>query len=295
MLNLPYGKRKITLGIVAAMLTPGRTDVTKRNGGGRLVRPAYSLAAWVFGIGLWQIVAWVVTAARGVPFPTPLECALGLWNLLGGSPFLDHSIYHHVSVSLMRWMEGFCLGLSGGLVYALVAGWAPSLRNVTMPTVEVLQLIPGLAWIPVAILLFGLNHTATVALIALTAFPAVAIAGVMGVRSVDMRYVRAGRMCGAGPVTLFATVFLPGALPHILSGLRIALGAAWRVLVAAEMIVGSGDGLGYAVIQSRWTMDYVSAFVCIAIIAALGLGLERLVLTPLERRTVGCWEVRDEH
>lgn len=111
----------------------------------------------------------------------------------------------------------------------------------------------------------------------------------------DRRYVRAGRMCGAGPLSLFVTVFLPGALPHLLSGLRIALGAAWRVLVAAEMIVGSGDGLGYAIIQSRWTMDYVSAFVCIAIIALFGLGLERLVLAPLERRTVRRWGLSHEH
>lgn len=99
------------------------------------------------------------------------------------------------------------------------------------------------------------------------------------------------RLCGAGPWALFVTVFLPGALSHLLSGLRIALGAAWRVLVAAEMIVGSGDGLGYAITQSRWTMDYASAFACIAIIAMLGLGMERLVLLPLERRTVERWGV----
>lgn len=252
-------------------------------------RLGWILAAWAFGIGLWQLTAWIVTSVRGIPFPTPWQCLKAFGDLLGGEEFLEYSIYHHLRVSLTRWTQGFGLGLGAGLLYSLVAGGSRSLRRITMPTVEVLQVIPGLAWIPVAILLFGLNPTATVAMIALTAFPPVAIAGVMGVRSVDLRYVRAARMCGAGPVTLFATVFLPGALGHLLSGLRIALGAAWRVLVAAEMIVGSGDGLGYAIIQSRWTMDYVSAFVCIAIIAALGLATERLVLTPLERRTVGRW------
>lgn len=249
----------------------------------------YSLGAFVCGMGLWQGLAWLVASVRGVPFPTPWECARSLAGMLTGTPFLEHSLYHHLRVSLARWGEGFGLGLAGGLVYALAAGWSAPLRRLTMPTVEVLQVIPGLAWIPVAILLFGLNRTATVAIIALTAFPVVAIAGVMGVRSVDSRYVQAGRMCGAGPLALFLTVFLPGALPHVLSGLRIALGAAWRVLVAAEMVVGSGDGLGYAIIQSRWTMDYVSAFACIAAIAILGLGLERLVLLPLERRTVERW------
>lgn len=275
------------------MTQPGQsaTGTTSALGRSRrwATRLAWILAAWVFGIGLWQLAAWIVTSVRGVPFPTPWQCLVALGALLGGEEFLEYSIYHHLRVSLTRWAQGFGLGLGAGLLYALVAGASRSLRRVTMPTVEVLQVIPGLAWIPVAILLFGLNPTATVAMIALTAFPPVAIAGVMGVRSVDLRYVRAARMCGAGPVTLFATVFLPGALGHLLSGLRIALGAAWRVLVAAEMIVGSGDGLGYAIIQSRWTMDYVSAFVCIAIIAALGLATERLVLAPLERRTVGRW------
>jgi ABC-type nitrate/sulfonate/bicarbonate transport system permease component len=256
---------------------------------------AWTAAAVVFGLGVWQVVAWIATATRGVPFPTPLDCCRMLVDLLGGRAFLDYSIYHHTWVSLLRWAEGFGIGLLAGAVYALMAGWSVPVRRITMPTVEVLQVVPGLAWIPVAVLLFGLNHQATVAMIALTAFPAVAIAGVMGVRSVDARYVRAGRMCGAGPLTLFGTVFLPGALPHLLSGLRIGLGAAWRVLVAAEMIVGSGDGLGYAIIQSRWTMDYVSAFVCIAIIAALGLGLERLVLAPLERRTVQRWGLSHDH
>ena len=277
------------------MYFPQALTIASRSGGSRLARLGWGLSAAVFGIGLWQIVAWGVTVARGVPFPTPLECLLALRHLLLGAVFLENSIYHHLQVSLSRWAQGFGIGLSAGLLYALVAGWWRPVRMVTMPSVEVLQVVPGLAWIPVAILLFGLNQTATVAMIALTAFPAVAIAGVMGVQSVDKRFVRAARMCGAGPLSLFATVFLPGALPHLLSGLRIALGAAWRVLVAAEMIVGSGDGLGYAIIQSRWTMDYVSAFVCIAIIALLGLGLERLVLTPLERRTVKRWGLSHDH
>lgn len=96
-------------------------------------------------------------------------------------------------------------------------------------------------------------------------------------------------MCGYGPWGLFRTVYLPSALPHLLSGTRIAVGSSWRVLVAAEMVVGSGSGLGFAIIQSRWTMDYVSAFVCIAIIALIGLGLERLIFLPLERRTIRRW------
>jgi ABC-type nitrate/sulfonate/bicarbonate transport system permease component len=202
--------------------------------------------------------------------------------------FADNLVHN----ALLGWGEGFGLGLAAGISYALIAGWWRPVRLVTMPTVEVLQLVPGLAWVPVAILTFGLSHASTVAMIAITAFPPVAIAGVMGVQSVDGRYVRAARMCGASSLSLLTTVLLPGALPHLLSGLRIGLGASWRVLVAAEMIVGSGDGLGYAILQSRWTLDYVSAFACIAVIASLGLAMERLFLLPLERRTLQRWGMR---
>ena len=245
--------------------------------------------AAAFGLALWQLVAAIVYVRRGVLFPTPVECFTGLVHMLGGAEFLDHSIYRHTLESCLRWIQGFGVAFCAGLVYAFAAVCLPFFRAVSMPTVEVFQLIPGLAWVPVVILLFGLNPTATIAIIALTTFPIMAVAGVMGFGSVDARYLQAGRMCGYGPWGLFRTVYVPGALPHLLSGTRIAVGSSWRVLVAAEMVVGSGSGLGYAIIQSRWTMDYVSAFVCIIIISVLGLALERLVLLPLERRTLRRW------
>ena len=213
--------------------------------------------AALFGLGLWEIVALTVQSMRGIPFPTPFDCAIGLVQLMGGSPFLDFTIYEHTLASCARWVSGFVLAYGAGIAYAFAAFWCPLFRAVSMPTVEVLQLIPGLAWVPVVILPFGL-------------------------------------MCGYGFWGLLRSVYLPSALPHILSGTRIALGVSWRVLVAAEMVVGSGEGLGFAIIQSRWTMDYVSAFVCIIIIALIGLGLERLILLPLERRTIKRWEMSHE-
>ena len=161
-----------------------------------------------------------------------------------------------------------------------------------MPCVHMLQLIPGLAWIPVALLIFGVGEKATVFMIAMTAFTPVAINVHGGVKRVDEVYVRAARMMGARGGDLFVHVLIPGALPHILSGLRVGLGNGWRVLVAGEMIVGAGTGLGYAIIQARWTLDYASAFACVVIICVVGLVLERLVFMPLERRTVEQWGLR---
>ena len=242
----------------------------------------------------WETVALLVTGLRGVPFPTPFETLLKLFAMLAGKPFLDHSIYSHIGTSLARWIGGFLLGGSGGALLGMACGRWDAVERLFMPAIHILQLIPGLAWIPVAILIFGLGDGATLFMIAVTALAPVAINVAGGVKRVDEMYIRAAQMLGLNNRMLFLNVLLPGALPHILSGLRIGLGNSWRVLVAAEMIVGSGTGLGYAIIQSRWTLDYAGAFVCIAVICAIGLIVERLLFIPLEKRTVELWGLKRE-
>lgn len=180
-------------------------------------------------------------------------------------------------------------GAAAGVTFGLLAGWWGPLERLASPAVHVLQLIPGLAWIPVALLLFGIGERATVFMIAMTTFPPVAISVLGGAKRVDATYLRAARMMGARGSALLLRVLLPGALPQVLSGLRVGLGNGWRVVVAAEMIVGTGTGLGYSIIQARWTLDYASALACVAVICLIGLVVERVVFLPLERRTVEQW------
>jgi ABC-type nitrate/sulfonate/bicarbonate transport system permease component len=186
-------------------------------------------------------------------------------------------------------MIGFTIAAVVGVGYGLAAGWHRLLDNATAAIVTMLQLIPGLAWIPVAILVFGIGENATIFMIVMTAFPPIAISVVNGVKRLDANYFRAAQMMGANRKTLFLRVLIPGALPAIISGLRIGLGNGWRVLVAAEMIVGTGTGLGYSIIQSRWTLDYKSAFACVGVICFIGLLFEKLVFYQLEKRTVQRW------
>jgi len=243
----------------------------------------------------WQFIATLVTGIRGVPFPAPWETIVKLGALIGGQSLSDHTLYRHVVDSLVRWLVGFSIAALTGIAYGLVAGSARRVEDATYPILYILQLIPGLAWIPVAILLFGIGETATIFMIAVTAFTPVAINVLTGVKQLDTTYVRAARMMGAGKRALFVQVLLPGSLPAILSGLRIGLGNGWRVLVAAEMIVGTGTGLGYSIIQARWTLDYAAAFACVGVICIIGLLLEQLIFNPLEKRTVERWALdRDE-
>lgn len=232
---------------------------------------------------VWELLAHGISYVRGVAFPTPWQTVVRLGELLAGTPLLDASIYSHLGHSLARWTVGFCLATVGGLLCGLAAGCWRWAARFLLPNIQLLQLVPGLAWIPLALLLFGIGPRATVFMIAITALPPIALSVVGGIRHVDPSYVRAARMMGASRGTLLFRVLLPAALPQILTGLRVGLGNGWRVLVAGEMIVGTGTGLGYAILQARWTLDYASAFACIALIGVLGLAVERGVFGPLER------------
>lgn len=248
-----------------------------------------SVAPFLVLIISWQLVAALVTYLRGVPFPTPWTTSLRLIAVFFGDLVINNSIYRHIIDSTSRWVIGFGLAAFCGIGFGLMAGWWHFFDRLTRPTVYVLQLVPGLAWIPVALLLFGVGEKATFFMIYITAFAPIAINVVDGVKRVDEHYIRAAQMLGTRGKTLFFRVLLPSALPQIISGLRVGLGNSWRVLVAAEMIVGTGTGLGYSIIQARWTLDYTSAFVCIFVICLVGLFIERFVFISLERHTIQRW------
>ncbi|WP_300669149.1 ABC transporter permease [Desulfoluna sp.] len=237
----------------------------------------------------WEGLAVMIQLRRHVAFPTPWEVAQTLAALLAGAPLSEASLIRHIGDSLLRWVTGFSIAAVTGIGYGLLSGWSKAFRDATLPILHVLQLIPGLAWIPVAILCFGIGETATISMIAVTAFPPIALNVLSGVQQLDETLLRAARMMGAKGQTLLFRVLLPGALPATISGLRIGLGNGWRVLVAAEMVVGTGTGLGYAIIEARWTLDYASAFSCIGIICLIGLLVENLLFKPLEKRTITRW------
>jgi len=271
-----------TAGAAAPMLYVARRRISLS---GALV----TLASIVIPLALWWGIAVLVTQMRGVPFPTPLDTFHRLLALVRGRLLVDFTIYRHLGDSLRRWGIGFSLAMSLGIISGLLLGWSRLLERLSMPTITVLQLIPGLAWVPVAILLFGIGERSTVFMIAVTSLAPIVINTTAGVKGVNELLVRAAKMLGADGRTLFLRVLLPGSLPHLLSGLRVGFANGWRVLVAGEMVVGTGTGLGYSIIQSRWTLDYAGSFVCIAIICLFGLIVERGLLLPLERRTVDRW------
>jgi NitT/TauT family transport system permease protein len=161
-----------------------------------------------------------------------------------------------------------------GIPLGLALGWYPAANHVVNPVVQLLRPISPIAWIPVAIIFFGVGDSAAIFLIFLSAFFPILVTCVDSVSSVPAMFRQAGRNFGLKPAQLLSRVIFPAALPHILVGLRIALGVAWLVVVAAEMIAVN-SGLGYLVIDSRNAgKRYDLVVAAILLIGIIGLALD---------------------
>ncbi|HEX4022046.1 MAG TPA: ABC transporter permease [Acidobacteriaceae bacterium] len=193
-------------------------------------------------LALWHYsVVWTATKI----FPSPLEVEKGLIELLR-----KHVLWGDIIDSLRRVAISFGAAALLGIPIGLTLGWYPAADQVVNPVMQILRPISPIAWIPVAIIFFGVGDKAAIFLIFLGAYFPIVVACVSGVSNVPSMYRRAGRNFGLSPAQILAKVVFPAALPRILMGLRIALGIAWLVVVAAEMIAVD-SGLGYLVIDSR--------------------------------------------
>ena len=234
----------------------------------------------------WYVIAYWVRFAKGVIFPTPHDTFLRFFHLLGGIDLYNEALYRHVSSSLIRWGLGYGLAVVLGILFGLWLGASNLFYELIMPAVYFIQLIPGLAWIPIALLIFGLGNASTIFMIFIIGITPIIINTSGGIRGIPPQFVKTAQMMGASRPVIFFKVMVPAATLSILNGLRIGLANAWRVLIAAEMIVGVGVGLGYIIIQSRWSLDFEAAFVSILIICTIGLIIEKGLFAIIEKNVM---------
>jgi len=236
-------------------------------------------------LALWHYsVVWSGTKV----FPSPREVEKGMGELLR-----HHVLWRDIVDSLRRVAAGFGAAVVLGVPLGLTLGWYPAANQVVNPVMQVLRPISPIAWIPVAIIFFGVGDRAAMFLIFLGAFFPIVVACISGVSNVPSVFRRAGRNFGLTAPQLLAKVLLPAALPQILIGLRIALGIAWLVVVAAEMIAVD-SGLGYLVIDSRNSgKRYDLVVAAILMIGVIGLVLD-LAFRRLEKLRSVRWGFRFE-
>ena len=251
----------------------------------RWERLAWPVVATALLLALWYYaVRWTATKI----FPSPREVEAGLATLL------HHGVlYHDILDSLRRVAIGYFAAVALGIPLGLLFGWYPAVNQVVNPVVQLLRPISPIAWIPVAIIFFGVGDYAAIFLVFLGAFFPIVVTCVDGVQNVPLIYRRAGRNFGLTPAQILSRVVFPAALPQILVGLRIALGIAWLVVVAGEM-VAVDSGLGYLIIDSRNSGKRYDLVVgAMLMIGLIGLGLDMLYRRVEKLKPVR-WGFRDE-
>jgi NitT/TauT family transport system permease protein len=245
----------------------------------------WPLLATALLLALWHYaVVWTATKV----FPSPREVEEGLASLL------HHGVlYRDILDSLRRVAIGYLAAIALGVPLGLLFGWYPALNQVVNPVVQLLRPISPIAWIPVAIIFFGVGDYAAIFLVFLGAFFPIVVTCVDGVQNVPLIYRRAGRNFGLTPAQVLSRVIFPAALPQILVGLRIALGIAWLVVVAGEMIAVD-SGLGYLIIDSRNSGKRYDLVVgAMLLIGVIGLALD-ILYRGVEKLKPVRWGFRNE-
>jgi NitT/TauT family transport system permease protein len=181
--------------------------------------------------------------------------------------------------SMYRVVVGFCVGAGLALPLGLMMGASPRVYAWLNPLAQVLRPIPPIAYIPLAILWFGLGNPPAIFLISIGAFFPVLINTIAGVRHVDGIYLRAARNLGANQRTLFMRVILPASVPYILSGVRIGIGTAFIVVIVSEMIAVN-NGLGFRILEAReyfWSDKIIAGMISIGMLGlAIDIGVNKL-------------------
>jgi len=233
-------------------------------------------------------IAWQLFAMYG---PMPPQLFPGVDKIVATFVRLSLSgiLVLNALSTLLRLAGGFALGAVAGVLLGVLMGRSRWAEDLLVPLVSVGNPIPGLAYAPLFVIWFGLGDLPAILLVGFsTAFP-VAVNTWTGVRAVKEIWIRAALTMGAAERQLFRKVILPGSLPYVLTGLRLGLARAWRVLVAVEMLTSVRDGLGWLIFGAREFLNTDVMLAGIAVIGIVGLSLEKLIFERLEQFTVVRW------
>ncbi|ENZ7707173.1 taurine ABC transporter permease TauC [Klebsiella aerogenes] len=240
-----------------------------------------SVATLAVLLAIW----WAVTALQLISplfLPSPWQVLQKLLTIAGPQGFMDATLWQHLAASLTRIAIALVLAAIVGVPVGIAMGLSPTVRGILDPLIELYRPVPPLAWLPLVIIWFGIGETPKILLIYLVIFAPVVMSTLAGVKSAQQVRVRAAQSLGASRAQVLWLVILPGALPEILTGLRIGLGVGWSTLVAAELIAAT-RGLGFMVQSAGEFLATDVVLAGIAVIAIIAFVLE-LGLRALQRR-----------
>jgi len=218
----------------------------------------------------WEVVPRIVPDLNLLMFPPPSGIVDALVDLVSSG-----ELFWHTMISLLRSLAGFTIGAVFGIALGILVARILPLRQMLDPVLHGMRSIPVIAMVPLAIIWFGIGEVSKIALITWGAFFPVWVNAYLGARDVHVLFIRSAQSLGASESYILFSVILPGALPLIISGLRLSLTLSFVVMVAAEL-VGASEGLGYLIThaQQLFRVDYM--FVGLLTLGAVGFTLEQI-------------------
>jgi NitT/TauT family transport system permease protein len=256
----------------------------------RVVRGAIGVAVVLV---IWQAMS--VAYDLQLILPPPWIVARNVVNTLtlryDGRWIYGPNIYQHLAASFVRAVSGFAVAAALAIPLGLLVGRFQGIREYVDPVIRLLYPIPGIAWIPLAILWFGLGNTAVMFVVFIAEFFPLYFNTEAGARNINPILIDAARCFGAKRLTLLRRVILPASIPFIITGMRIALGGAWRMIVAGEMLA-SQSGIGSVLMESRYQLRAPDLMMAMILISIVGYATERLIVGTLEKKTTEKWEVK---
>ncbi len=252
---------------------------------GRIALTLLSLAGAAAFFGLWQAVAMTGLLPRFI-LPSPMEVGMTAFRMTA-EPFAGNTLQGHVVASLGRWAMGFGLAALTGIPLGLAMGHWRLLDAIVSPAFEGYRYVAPLAWVPFAALWFGTGLGGPVMVIFTGAFAPCVINASRGAQFVERRLIEAAETLGARNLRIIGEVLLPGALPSIVSGLRVSAGLAWQSLIGAELIVVS-SGVGYVLVQGQSNLAPEIVMSAMLAVGIVGLLID-VALRFLERRINRRW------
>ena len=238
-------------------------------------------------LGLVGLVAfwWLMTEALTTPDSlaarfAPAPAFDALVKLLAGG-----EIWHHIAVSLKRVLVGLAIAVAIGVPLGLALGWWDSLNRTLSPTFQFLRMVSPLSWMPIAVMVFGIGDQPVYFLLGFAAVWPVMLSTLSGVKAVDKRWLDLGASLAASRNETITRIVLPAITGQVLTGVRLAIGVLWIVLVPCEML-GVTAGLGYFILDTRDRLDYPELMATILLIGVLGFLLDWTLRTLCQHRRI---------
>ena len=253
-----------------------------------LVLPVGILLVWQLAVMLFHISEYKL--------PSPWTILTVLFDFafnIGDLTPYSGTLLLHLAASLRRVFSGFALAAALGVSLGVLTGWFASVRSYLDPFIHLIRSVPGIGWLPVAIVWFGVGEVNTLFLISLAAFFPIYVNTLQGIVTIPEIQIRAARMLGARGMVMIHSVVIPAAFLQIFTGLRVSLGIAWSYLVLGE-ITGVTEGLGAVMTDGRM-LGHVDIVLAAMIVIAVCGKLSDFLLTALCKKLYPPLRKKERH